>query len=265
MASPRADLALLTAAAAEAGEIALSYFRAAPRVWEKADEAGPVTEADLAVDAHLRTRLTAARPAYGWLSEESEDDARRLTARDVFVVDPIDGTRAFVDGQATWAISLAVVRDGAPVAALVALPARARMFAATAGGGATRDGVPLAASTRSRLDGADLLATRWSLGAKYWPGGVPDVVGHTRPSLAYRMALVGEGRFDGMVTFRDTWEWDIAAGSLIATEAGARVTDRCGAPLRFNSPRARTSGVIAAPAELHAALMARHVPRAGAS
>lgn len=258
MPDKRADLALLEAAAADAGEIAMAHFRANPAVWHKPDDAGPVTEADLAVDAHLKKVLRAARPDYGWLSEESEDSADRLSRETLFIVDPIDGTRAFVDGQATWAVALAVVYRGAPVAGVVALPARAMVYSAVAGGGATLNGAPVAASTRRDMEGADLLLTKWTLQPKYWPGGVPPVTRSTRPSIAYRLALVGQGRFDGMVTFRDTWEWDIAAGSLIAAEAGARVSDRHGAPLAFNSPRGQTAGVIAAAPVLHDDLLARH-------
>ena len=251
---PADDLTLLAEAAKAAGRIALTYFEGANEVWEKgADD--PVSEADMAVDRFLRETLTAARPGYGWLSEETEDDRARLGASRVFVVDPIDGTRAFVAGERTWAHALAVVEDGRPVAGIVYLPARDRLFAATAGGGATLNGVPLAASARQSVEGARILASRPTLEAKLWPGGLPSVERHFRPSLAYRLSLVGEGRFDGMLTLRDSWEWDIAAGALIATEAGARVTDCRGGALRFNSPRRQTDGVIAAPPAIHAGLL----------
>ncbi|MEO0372978.1 MAG: inositol monophosphatase family protein, partial [Pseudomonadota bacterium] len=72
------------------------------------------------------------------------------------------------------------------------------------------------------------------------------------PSLAYRMALVAEGRFDAMITFRPSWEWDVAAGDLILREAGAATSDRAGKPLRFNNPTPQTAGVLAANAALHA-------------
>ncbi|MGB3280066.1 MAG: inositol monophosphatase family protein, partial [Pseudorhodobacter sp.] len=107
-----ADLDLLVSAALEAGSIALRYFKREPQTWEKGDGAGPVTEADLAVNTMLAQRLRAARPGYGWLSEETPDNTARLAARRVFIIDPIDGTRAFIDGQDSFAHSLAIAEDG---------------------------------------------------------------------------------------------------------------------------------------------------------
>ena len=106
------DLALLVAAAQAAGPVALGYFRARPASWDKPDGAGPVSEADLAVDALLRERLLSARPDYGWLSEETEDDPARLSRATVFVVDPIDGTRAFSRGLPSWGMLLGRVERG---------------------------------------------------------------------------------------------------------------------------------------------------------
>lgn len=256
--APGADLALLTATAERAGAIARRYFRQKPRTWDKPGTGGPVTEADLETDAYLRETLTAERPFYGWLSEETPDDPARLARDTVFIADPIDGTRAFIAGENTWSVALAVAFQGRVTAAVVYLPEKARLYAATLGGGAYLNGARLAASTRAEAKGGTLLANRWSMGETYWPGGVPDVTREFRPSLAYRLSLVAEGRFDAMVTFRDTWEWDIAAGSLIATEAGATVTDRHGEALRFNTPNAHAPGVIAASPGAHAELLARH-------
>ena len=252
------DRRLLEDAARAAGEIARRWFRADPEVWQKGD-AGPVTEADLEIDAMLRVRLTAARPDYGWLSEESADGPDRLGRRRVFVVDPIDGTRAFVDGQPDFTHALAVVEDGAPVAAAILQPVRDRLWSAHRGGSATRNGDAIAPSA-GRLPGASVLAAKPALRAAHWPGGAPDVARTFRSSLAYRMALVAEGRFDAMLTLRPCWEWDIAAGALICAEAGAAVTDRRGRPLRFNGAVPQVDGVVAAGPALHGALMARLDP-----
>jgi len=251
------DLPLLIAAAHEAGRIARRHFRAGGRVWDKGDGQGPVTEADLEVNDALHARLTAARPGYGWLSEESAplDDPARLAAEMAFVIDPIDGTRAFADGQDSFAHALAVVRQGRPVAAVVHLPMLGLTYAAAAGAGATLNGLPIAHSGRAEPDGARVLAARPAFDPAAWPGGVPRVDRHFRPSLAWRLALVGEGRFDAMITLRDAWDWDIAAADLIAREAGALVTDRAGRPLRFNTETARSPGVLAAPPALHGAFL----------
>ncbi|MDB6452559.1 3'(2'),5'-bisphosphate nucleotidase CysQ [Falsirhodobacter sp. 20TX0035] len=253
------DRDLLTTAARDAGAIALRFWKRDPRVWEKSGDLGPVTEADLAVNAALETALRGARPDYGWLSEESADDPARLAAERVFIVDPIDGTRSFIAGEDTFAVSLAVAERGTVVAAAVYLPALDRMYAADASG-ATRDGVPLQVSRRVGIPGASLLTTRANLLPEHWPGGVPELKRSFRSSIAFRMCLVAEGRHDGMLSLRDSFEWDIAAGDLIARRAGATVTDRHGAPLVFNRPQPWAAGVLAAAPGLHGALMDRLVP-----
>jgi myo-inositol-1(or 4)-monophosphatase len=253
-----ADLALLIEAAQGAGEIARRHFKNRPKVWDKGDGQGPVTEADLAVNDHLYAVLTGARPDYGWLSEESDSlaDPHRQGAEATFVIDPIDGTRAFIDGQPSFAHALAVVRDGQAVAGVVHLPMLNLTYGATLGGGATLNGEAIHASQRTEADGATVLAARPALDPNQWPGGMPALDRHFRPSLAWRLALVAEGRFDTMLTIRDAWDWDIAGASLIATEAGATVTDRAGQPLRFNGPAMRCPGVVAGPAAIHARLIA---------
>jgi myo-inositol-1(or 4)-monophosphatase len=216
-----------------------------------------VTEADLAVNDMLKTRLLAARPGYGWLSEETPDGADRLAVDTVFIVDPIDGTRAFVAGEETWAHSLAVAYEGRVTAGVVYLPALDRIYTASETSPPMKDGQPIAASRRDVLTEANILTTKANMVPEKWPGGVPDIQRSFRASLAYRLCLAAEGRFDGMLTLRDAWEWDIAAGSLIAERAGAVVTDRLGQVLRFNSPTALAEGVLALPPKLHADVLAR--------
>ena len=253
---PARDLALLEEAAREAGRIAIKFANGENKVWTKG-ESDPVSEADLAVDRYLRETLTRQRPDYGWLSEESEDDPARTSADRVFVVDPIDGTRAFVAGEATWAHSLAVVEHGRPVAAVVYLPMKDRLYSAFLDGGAWLNGDRIRVSEQAGLDGATLLASRPALDPEHWQGAVPPVTRVFRPSLAYRICLVAEGRYDGMLTIRESWEWDIAAGALIAREAGARTTDARGQALAFNNPHPTTPGVLVASAALHEKLAGR--------
>lgn len=253
------DLALLIRAAREAGRIALRFWKRNPRVWDKGDE-GPVTEADHAVNNALIRTLRGARPGYGWLSEETPDDADRLSRDTVFILDPIDGTRAFIAGEDSFSHSLAVAHQGKVTTGVVFLPALDRMFAATHDGAATLNGDALQASAIGGIDGANILTPAANLKPELWPGGVPEVKRSFRASVAYRLALVGQGRFDGMLSFRQGWEWDIAAGSLIAARAGAAVTDRHGMPLRFNAPVPKADGLIAAAPALHRALLDRLTP-----
>ena len=254
---PARDLALLTEAAREAGRIALRYWRKDPKVWDKGGEHGPVSEADLAVNDMLKARLLDARPDYGWLSEETPDSADRLAVDAVFIVDPIDGTRAFIAGEETWAHSLAVAHKGEVTAGVVYLPALDRIYTASLSAEPMRDGQAIRISGRDRLEGANILTTKANMAPEKWPGGVPQITRSFRASLAYRMCLAAEGRFDGMLTLRDAWEWDIAAGALIAERAGAVVTDQTGAALRFNSPTAQARGVLALPPGPHAEALAR--------
>lgn len=252
---PETDLDLLKGAALEAGRIAKSYFGKDPEVWDKPGE-GPVTEADLAVNAMLESDLRATRPDFGWLSEETQDNADRLNAEHLFIVDPIDGTRSFIAGQDTWSHSLAVVKNGQVTAAVVYLPMLDRLYAAELGQGAMLNGDPLTPSSRDQLTGSSLLVKRPTLAPEHWTS-VPDVKLNHRPSLAYRLALVAQGRFDAMMTLRPTWEWDIAAGDLILREAGAKTSDRYGRHLSYNNPRPQTAGIIGGNEAIHSEILDR--------
>lgn len=252
---PARDLDLLTHAALEGGKIALTFWKRNPQVWDKGGS--PVTEADLAVNAYLAEVLQGARPGYGWLSEETPDDAARLTRAQCFIVDPIDGTRAFIAGEETFSISLAVATGGVVTAGVVYLPALDRLYVASVTSPALRDGQRIAVAEAKNEGECSVLTGKASMDPVLWPGGVPPVRRAFRPSLAYRFCLVAEGRHDGMLTLKDAWEWDIAAGALIAARAGAVVTDRNGGALAFNREVPQAAGVIAAAPGLHADLVAR--------
>ena len=241
----------MKAVAAEAGALALARSRTGYRRWEKAG-GEPVCEVDLAVDALLRERLSAIDPEAGWLSEESIDDKTRLAAERVWVVDPIDGTRDFLRGRPGWAVSIALVDRGRPVlAVLEALGARRMLDGAGRGGGVAqrrtdplRDAHHTHRRSRSRRSAA---AARRRSGR-----------GRTKPnSIALRIAMVAAGEADLVATLRWGHEWDIAAAVLIASEAGATVTDALGAPLAFNTAMAEAFGVLVTPAGIHDAAVAR--------
>ena len=245
-------MALLIRAARGAGEIALRHWRLSPRAWDKPDGTGPVTEADLNVNVYLETLLRAARPGSGWLSEESPDSATRANCEHVFIIDPIDGTRAFIAGERVFAHAIAVARRGVVTAGVVYLPAMDKLYAAKAGGPATLNGAPILAANAASVEAARLLTGKPSLAPEHWRGTVPDLDRHFRPALAYRLCLVADGSFDGVLSFRPCWEWDIAAGSLIAQRSGALATAQDGKPLIFNAyPDPKSTGLWAAGPELH--------------
>lgn len=253
---PAHDLTLLITAARAAGDIAMRYFRNDPKVWEKPGE-GPVTEADIAVNDMLFDTLRGARPSYGWLSEETPDTDERLDCEHLFLIDPIDGTSAFIAGDSSFSHSLAIAHNGVVTAAVVHLPAKDRLYAAYADGPATCNGHPIQCSRRAGINGATLLTPKTSLDPALWHGPVPDLTRHFRASVAYRLCLVAEGEFDGMLSLRQAWEWDIAAGALIASRAGAAVTNRLGEALHFNAETPRSNGVLVAAPGLHAELLPR--------
>jgi myo-inositol-1(or 4)-monophosphatase len=253
---PETDLTLLIDAAKNAGRIALKHFHADPEIWDKPDGAGPVTEADLEVDRMLNAELRSARPEYGWLSEETADTADRLSTNRQFIIDPIDGTRAFIDRAKCWSHSLAIVENGQTIHGVVYLPMRDQVFAASRGQGATLNGEPIRVSHSQTMDDATVLAAKSNLKPEHWQGNTPPIQRHFRSALAYRMCLVAQGRFDAMITLRPSWEWDIAAGSLIISEAGGQVSDQMNAALHFNNAHPQVPGVVAAGPDLHALLHA---------
>lgn len=253
---PAHDLPLLIDAARMAGRVATSFTGATAQRWDKPEGAGPVTEADLAVNEILSSTLRLARPDYGWLSEESEDNQQRLNKERVFIIDPIDGTRSFVEGSDTWSHSIAVAENGVITAAVVFLPVLDKLYAAALGQGATLNGSPIKASQSTALAQATVLAAKPAFDATHWKiGRAPGFKRGYRPSLAYRLALVAEGRFEAMLTLRQSWEWDIAAGALISSEAGGCALDRTGASLRFNNADPRLNGVVAGGKALCATLI----------
>ena len=239
-----ADVALLAAAAEEAGEIALRWFRRDPQVWQKAG-GSPVSEADLAVDRHLKQRLLAARPDYGWLSEETADGPERLERARVFVVDPIDGTRAFVDGDDQWTVSLAVVEAGRPIAAALIQPATGALWLAAAGAGARRDGEPLAVADRAALDGSRVSGPSRFL-ERTAITGAGFASRRFVPSLALRIAQVADGRLDIAYGSGNAHDWDLAAADLLVQEAGGRVAVPSGEPLVYNRAVPRHPPLVAA-------------------
>jgi myo-inositol-1(or 4)-monophosphatase len=238
---------LLVSAAREAGTQALEYFnpggRTSARVVTKAG-GSPVTDADLAANALLRRRLQEALPDAGWLSEETVDDFERLSRRSLIIVDPIDGTRAFVTGDSRWVVSVAFVVDERPVAGVVYAPALDEIYAAARGHGATFNGatlIPIAGWPPCVAAGPKPIieAMAAELGASIEI--VPRV-----PALAYRMCLAARGVIDFAVSAENSHDWDIAAADLLLEESGARLIDASGERLRYNSREVRRGALLAA-------------------
>lgn len=228
------ELTLLEMAARDAGSVAMRYFNRDPQVWTKGNDS-PVTEADLAVDKMLHVELLGARPDYGWLSEETEDNLDRLEKQRVFVVDPIDGTRAFIDGGEDWTISVALVEGVRPVAAALYAPVKGEMYLAYAGGGASLNGEILTCPDVPELKGARTAGPRPAIHKGPLAKAGVKGAGYVR-SLAYRIAMVANGEIDLALARGDANDWDLAAADLILTESGGCLLDEEGQLLTYNRP-----------------------------
>jgi myo-inositol-1(or 4)-monophosphatase len=231
------DLALIEQAAREAGAIARSYFGGHYKTWDKG-KGQPVTDADIAIDRFLHDALLRARPDHGWLSEETRDDPARVGMRRVFVVDPIDGTVAFIKGRPHFAVAVAIVEDTRPIAAVVYNPVLDECFTALRGGGAAMNGAPIRASRQASIAGCRMLGDKAMFAHRGWSVAPntpwPQMHIETRNSIAYRMALVADGRFDAALALSAKCDWDLAAADLIVHEAGGLVTDHRGGTLHYN-------------------------------
>ena len=238
------DLELIARIAAEGAALAMRHWRRDPEVWYK-EGGSPVSEADLAVDALLREALTGARPDYGWLSEEASEDQRRRAANGerCFIADPIDGTRAYLEGAETWGVAVAVVENGRPVAGALVCPALDLSFHARRGGGATRNGRAIAvgeAAERPRMAGPKSWLTKMPDGYEKRVHRVPYI-----PSLAYRIALVADGTLDGTFVRPSAHDWDLAASDIVLSEAGGALLTETGEPPRYGADDPRHGWLVA--------------------
>lgn len=257
------DLALIREAALAAGKLALDYrARGLTTQWKPGNS--PVTDGDLAVDALLRETLLVARPDYGWLSEETADNPDRLSKSRLFIVDPIDGTQAYMKGKPWFSVCIAVVEDGRPTAGVVFAPDLDEIYEASLGGAARLNGQRIHVSDRATLEGCAILSDAQMLAHPAWTNPWPDMEVASRNSVAYRMALVAAGTFDAALALSSKQEWDIAAADLICSEAGGRVTDHKDRTFRYNRPNPRQSSLVCAGPALHPLLIERvaHIPLA---
>jgi myo-inositol-1(or 4)-monophosphatase len=243
-------------AAREAGALAMTYFGKDYAKWDKGNN-NPVTDADMAVDQFLRQRMGAFAPGYGWLSEETVDDKSRHTAQRVWVVDPIDGTRAFIRGQPHFAVSIALLEDNRPISAVIFNPATDELFEASDTGPALLNGAKVQVTTKAELHNARMLAVQGLFQHKRWTNPWPAMHVESRNSIAYQVALTASGHFDGCMNLWGAYDWDLAAADLILRTAGGHITDHTGAALLFNQKTPRHPSIVAANPALHGLLLGR--------
>jgi myo-inositol-1(or 4)-monophosphatase len=236
-----------------AGDIALKTFRQPLRQWTKG-ASSPVSEADIAVDEFLRRELVDLSPGSGWLSEESEDNPTRLDVENVWIVDPIDGTRAYLAGQTDWTISVALAGRGRPLLGAVYAPVTEEMFLAMAGSGATLNGAPIAASVGGDVAGVKVVGPKRHLS---WLAGM-DANAVPMPrigSIALRLARVAQGELDVAFAGGNSHDWDLAAADLLVHEAGGALTTLMGDVLTYNRSELAHGALLAAGRDRHAVLI----------
>lgn len=242
----------------KAGDIAMSYFRPGERTIAEVSYKGggsPVTEADFAVDRFLFEEIRKLTPVAGWLSEETADNDERLSCDSLIVVDPIDGTIAFARGDERWAVSIALVERGRPVAGVVHAPALGETYVGALGVGAFLNGARIAASLRTDLHGATIVAPR-GLHGHFEKLPYDFTLAPRTPSLALRLADIASGRHDLAIAAADSRDWDIAAADIILTEAGGVLAEPDGAALTYNRKKLARDMLIAAPKSLFDASLA---------
>ena len=205
----------------------------------------PVTEADVLLDKILKKELL--RDNEGWLSEETVDDQSRLEKECVWIVDPLDGTREFIEGIPEWCVSIAYIVNGQPEAAGICNPATNETFLGTRSGGVTLNGKPVQVTQKQDSAGATVLASRSEVKRGEWKRfeSAPfEVI--PMGSVAYKMARVAGGLDDATFTLVPKNEWDVAAGWLLVEAAGGKVLDKNAQPRAFNQKDPLLPGLLAA-------------------
>ena len=247
------DAALLTDTVREAGALALSLFRTELKNWTKG-ASSPVSEADIAVNDLLESRLRSATPDYGWLSEESVDDEARLGKRLTWIVDPIDGTRGYLAGREDWCVSVALVEDASPVLAAVFVPVSDEFFFAVRGQGATLNDVPLRAAAGTELDFSRVAGPK-PLVERLNRSPERDRASPRIGSLALRLCRVAQGSLDAAFAGGQSRDWDLAAANLIVQEANGSMTALSGDAILYNRREVTHGVLVAAGRDRHARIV----------
>ena len=240
------ELSIAKDAAIEAGGLILSYYKADYEIKDKGYH-NPVTTADHAADARLKDMLTGSYPDYGWLSEETVDSKKRLNKDRVWVVDPLDGTKEFIEGVPHFVVSVALVENGEPILGVLYNPVTTETFTAVKGQGAMLDGEKIKCSEKEKPDEMVIFNSRSETRSGLWDP-FQDTFKELKAigSVAYKLGLTAAGRADIFASLRPKNEWDICAGNCIINEAGGKLVDLYGNVRQYNSPDTLiTPGLIA--------------------
>ncbi len=256
------DRNILNRAVHEAGKEVLARFGLTTHSWAKDDDS-PVSEADHAANDILYEHLVVGHEKqYGFLSEESAECTHRLSAARTWIVDPIDGTRAFLNGVPHFTVCVALIEENKPILSAVYNPATDEFFEAILDGGAFLNGQPIQTSTQTEIEGCSMLAHAPMFSHPKWPEKWPPMHVEQVNSTSYRIALVASGQYDATMALLPKSDWDMAPGALIAKEAGAIITDHTGAELTYNLAKPIQRSLVCAGPKLYSQILQRvsHLP-----
>ena len=255
------ELAFATDVARRAGTILTESYERLERIDYKSKR-DVVTDADYASEHLVLDAIRARYPDDAILAEESGEHAGVLREDGshngrTWVIDPLDGTVNYANGIPYYCVAIGLVVDDRPAVGVIFDPARDDLYAATADGPATLDGLPVRCSTKEAL--SDYVVSLAVIGR----GGLarerriaPLIRIHRRMgSAALALAYVANGRFDAFVQNGGLSAWDVAAAGLIAERAGAVVTDIRGGPWWNSKLRGGRTNVVAAPPAQHGAML----------
>ena len=221
-------------AALDAGNLILSFYKADYEIRDKGYH-NPVTTADHAADNRIKEILVQSFPEYGWLSEETVDSKDRLKNERVWVVDPLDGTKEFIEGVPHFVVSIALVENGIPIIGVLYNPVTSELFEAAMGNGAKLNNKNITCSSKDNLSGMIILNSRSETKKGLWDPYI-DTFRKLKPigSVAYKLGLIAAGKADIFASLRPKNEWDICAGNCIVNEAGGKLIDLYGEERKYN-------------------------------
>ena len=231
------DLKLAKKAALQAGDLILNYYKNDYEIKDKGYR-NPVTTADYAADSRIKEILTSTKSEYGWLSEETVDSPERLTKERVWVVDPLDGTKEFIEGIPHFVVSIALVEKGTPIVGVLFNPVTGEIFTAAKGEGAQLNDEPIRCASKDHLRDMVILNSRSETNRGLWQP-FNKAFGELRAigSVAYKLGLTAAGKADIFASLRPKNEWDICAGNCIINEAGGKLINLKGDYISYNQKR----------------------------
>ncbi len=240
------DLNIALEASKGAGDIIMKYYNQVYEIKEKGYH-NPVTTADNEADNFLKKTLLDARPDYGWLSEETVDSKKRLTKKKVWIVDPIDGTKEFIEGVPQFVVSIGLVDNGKPVVGILHNPATNETFYASHGCGSFLNQERFEVTKKDNIKEMTILNSRSETRRGLWEP-FKNSFKRLEPigSVAYKMGLTAVGKADIFATLRPKNEWDVCAGVCLIKEAGGKSINLNGQELEFNKEKTLIEpGIIA--------------------